>query len=344
MRNLGLSCAPVLLLVACGDDSVFLDVPLDANSAVGVLVWKNEPGGIEALVFDSSQSIGPVLLSATDQELIDVRLLYYSKSQLGAELPIGPLRVSEGNNGRFLPPDALERRLIWQDGFEPSWSIAVSVTRPVPEAMFELVALEVRLPMTFSYFEDGQPIVDMRICTDGVEICATTDDTGSAIATSTSTEMLIRGGVPGSYPHLWPYTKPAQPGSALAIGARRTTIDLFANDIGHPFNEATGTIGYQAIDEDTRPVSGVSATIQPASGIQYFVNTNATASAELSATTSVGSGAFAQVAPGTVTLSFDHPTLSCAPIVLGWPGSAPGTVRAFVRAGHVTVLPYIKCR
>jgi hypothetical protein len=83
---------------------------------------------------------------------------------------------------------------------------------------------------------------------------------------------------------------------------------------------------------------GVSAVIEPKSGTgpNYSNPESGLPDTTLTATSTSGDGAFTQVTPGVVEVTFSHATLHCSKIVNGWPSTKPDSLRAPVLAGHLT--------
>lgn len=100
--------------------------------------------------------------------------------------------------------------------------------------------------------------------------------------------------------------------------------------------------GDVAITASTRTytnwLDGVSAVIEPKSGTgpNYFNGESGLPDPMLTATSILGDGAFTQVTPGVVEVTFSHATAHCPKIVSGWPSTKPDSLRAPVVAGHMT--------
>jgi hypothetical protein len=103
---------------------------------------------------------------------------------------------------------------------------------------------------------------------------------------------------------------------------------------GQPLESATGF----------EPVSGVTATMTPMSGIgPSYLDTSAFPDATLSATSSIGIVMFFNAAPGPVELGFAWAGGSCVMPEDGWAGSKPGTVGIEAEANSMVYITVI-CR
>lgn len=117
-------------------------------------------------------------------------------------------------------------------------------------------------------------------------------------------------------------------------------MEIFHSEVGATWPLVKN--GDVAITASTRTYTnwqdGVSAVIEPKSGTgpNFFNGESGLPDATLTATSISGDGAFTQVTPGVVEVTFSHATVHCSKIVNGWASTKPDSLRAPVVAGHMT--------
>jgi hypothetical protein len=109
--------------------------------------------------------------------------------------------------------------------------------------------------------------------------------------------------------------------------------DAFGMAIGQQFDSSKSHIAIGASDGMT-PISGVSWTIDPASGVQAYVGDDGLPHADMQATSAAGIGGWINVDGQTVELAVKRDGATCTASASALPGKADNSTRLPLLPGH----------
>jgi hypothetical protein len=198
------------------------------------------------------------------------------------------------------------------------------------------------------------PVIDMQVCHYGNPNvpCVMTDSFG-AYAIS---------GVPAEQEILLEYTKTGYFPALVTVKTRETPIDIgefpaptqeeanaFAVLAGVTLDSTKGQLLATAVQAGTgggfigQPQITLALTPKSGTG-PYFTNDQNLPDTSLTSTSANGLGLFANVNPGDVEIAFTHPTKSCTPLAMAWPGAAANSVRMTTVAGYLVGGGAVECK
>lgn len=98
---------------------------------------------------------------------------------------------------------------------------------------------------------------------------------------------------------------------------------------------------YEDLVLRTKRVAGAKVTIQPKVGVgPVYIGENGTPSRTLSASTEGGPAVFADIDPGEVTITIEHPTRTCTG-GFGWPTPDPKSLRSRIFGGGLSNVTFV---
>ena len=194
------------------------------------------------------------------------------------------------------------------------------------------------------------PVANLQVCLYSPMLspqpCATTGADGTyslpGIPASTQVAASLTGGA--YYPSLYLKTTGAadETNDIEAISSGTITlltavVNVQADPTNPPPDGGTGPAHNSGISVALTPSSGSGPFYLDATGIPQMVNKQSMTSAK-------GVGAYINVDPGVVELTYTAPAgITCAAPIAGWPGSTPSSIKALVVAGYGTAA-YMTCK
>ncbi len=205
------------------------------------------------------------------------------------------------------------------------------------------------------------PVANLQVCLYSPMLspqpCATTGADGTyslpGIPASTQVAASLTGGA--YYPSLYLKTTGAADETNDIEAISSGTITLLTAVVNVQADPTKGQIAVIALDGNPPPDggtgpahnSGISVALTPSSGSGPFY-LDATGIPQMvnkqSMTSAKGVGAYINVDPGVVELTYTAPAgITCAAPIAGWPGSTPSSIKALVVAGYGTAA-YMTCK
>jgi hypothetical protein len=198
------------------------------------------------------------------------------------------------------------------------------------------------------------PVTGMQVCVygDSSVPCATTDQFGAYTITGMEADKEI----------LLEFTKLNYFPALVTVKTRPTPINigefpapttgeasLFASIAGVTLDSAKGQMLATAVQPGSGGgfvgQDGVTITVTPDSGAgPFFTDDQNLPDLTLTTTGPNGLGLWANVNPGDVQVAFTHPTKTCTPLAMAWPGTAANAVRMTVVAGYLVGGGAVECQ
>jgi hypothetical protein len=197
------------------------------------------------------------------------------------------------------------------------------------------------------------PVAGMQVCVygDSSVPCVFTDEFGAyAISgVEADAEILLQFTKAGYFPAVVTVKTTL---AALDIGefpAPSTgEASIFASIAGVTLDSAKGQLLGTAVQTGSSGglvgQDGITMTISPASGTgPFYTNAQSLPDPAATSTGPSGLGLWANVNPGEVEVTFTHPTKTCTPLAMAWPGTAANSVRMTVVAGYLVGGGAVQC-
>lgn len=198
------------------------------------------------------------------------------------------------------------------------------------------------------------PVIDMQVCVYGNASvpCVQTDSFGAYTITGVEAEKEL----------LLEYTKAAYYPALVTVKTRSTPIDIgefpaptleeanvFAVLAGVTLDPTKGQLLATAVQAGTGGgfvgQNQITLGMTPQSGTgPYFTDDQNLPDTSLSSTNTNGLGLFANVNPGDVDVAFTHPSKTCTPLAMAWPGTAANSVRMTTVAGYLVGGGAVECK
>jgi len=180
------------------------------------------------------------------------------------------------------------------------------------------------------------PVEGARICEIDTDNCVFTDANGHATLWLPIGETAYTRDGEGLAPWLQPIIMPEE-GLPAESAEEVPTVQRIAAEhsrVGSPYPmRGTGTVGVILFPKFT----GVTAELDAATGVPFYVDEEWNWDPDLSATTVRGRVGFTEVTPGEVQVNLGGSVDNCITGGYGWP-SKVNSVRLPVREGYVTVV------
>ncbi|MBW2379801.1 MAG: hypothetical protein JRG70_09690, partial [Deltaproteobacteria bacterium] len=181
-------------------------------------------------------------------------------------------------------------------------------------------------------FVRGSAFEGVELCETDTTNCATTDVDGAAeIMVSANQEISYTVSKDGYGPWLI--------GDVTDETLRTTFWPMFtdamladdAEAVEIPYTWTGGLLALQVVPN----MAGVTFDLLDETGIQYYADEAGINTLGLTATTTIGSGGFAEVSPGEPQVEFGGTATNCTPSI-AWPGDAANQIKVSVRVGYIS--------
>ena len=187
----------------------------------------------------------------------------------------------------------------------------------------------------------GDPVLTANICVRDVPAipCLQVDETTGEgqIEVPVNAEIQLVSNAIRYFPQLNTYVTDTSPRSIRIDMGKTSNITPLIASAGVTVDETKAQVAFLAQDEAGSGLAGVTASLDPSSGMGPFYTNGSLPDPELSATSNDGLGVFTNVEPGAVEIVYDNPNGSCVPEE-GWPGRGSNRVGTSVLGGHLSFI------
>lgn len=315
-----------------GDRYVPLGDLEGAQSAI--LAYRVPSGLIRGLAIRAGEPVGPIEFDGQPEE-VEARLIRYDRTLEELYLPAGALATDP--EGRVLPLDGLESRLLWMDG-ALGWGPSEPVGQPWPEARFSyLEHAPARRRVQLGYVAAG-PAEGLDVCLEltAGERCRRTDREGvvELEGLSPADEVLLVARGYGMPPHLYPVRTPDNNDVLSFPVVSNDHFSQILHKVAVTVSSTAGQVVF-IVNGPQWSLANAKVALTPAQGQIYYTDDMGYLDPSRDRTSPLGIDGVLNVKPGTVALGVTEPA-DCRREFNAWEAPLPSQTTLPIRAGHLT--------
>ena len=198
--------------------------------------------------------------------------------------------------------------------------------------------------VTGTIVEPGNdPVEGLEVCVfgDASKPCATTDRKGTFVMRAPPRKRLMLSfeGRDEFPPAVATYETTTSDGAFEVLIFPLALLPMLDDAIGQKIDLGLGHVlleAHSALNEAAPNVSGVTAAIDPATGLGPYYQADLLPDVSLTETGAAGGIGFVNLTTGSYDVALHHPVRTCDPWV-AWPSNEAGSVRLEVVEGYVTL-------